>query len=362
MPASVSQCLSSSLIPSVRRVRRKRPLFVGRVESAFHPAMAHYDEIQSFCKEIAKKCFSEIWGRRLSRWLMVNERRRRAISGFGAPRPRKLPISRPLPLRALIAASESVRRLHGERRRLRCLHKLRPQRRGRRCGAERLAELPGPQHLLRPQRASPGPAVGSGARRRDRPIQGGRHPRRQARDRQHPATGITKILRVRKAPLDRDGTTITIRCCCFCFLGSSRQCPTLRLISILTFSSVIRMASRSAAAPPLRDWTRALIVRLRTGFCARDRIRRPRYLDGPRDRSDRPTDRRTRRKGRRVRRADDRHVERYLKSSWCTDELEWFDKQIRGPRGGERPGVCHSRPADRRGLWPDFCATSAATR
>jgi hypothetical protein len=32
-----------------------RPLFVGRVENAFHPAIAHYDEIPAFCKEIATK-------------------------------------------------------------------------------------------------------------------------------------------------------------------------------------------------------------------------------------------------------------------------------------------------------------------
>ena len=32
---------------------RMRPLSVGRVESAFHPAMDHYDVISSLCKEIA---------------------------------------------------------------------------------------------------------------------------------------------------------------------------------------------------------------------------------------------------------------------------------------------------------------------
>jgi hypothetical protein len=34
-----------------------RPLSVGRVESAFHPAMAHYGDIPTSCKEISTKRF-----------------------------------------------------------------------------------------------------------------------------------------------------------------------------------------------------------------------------------------------------------------------------------------------------------------
>jgi hypothetical protein len=36
-----------------------RPLFVGRVENAFHPAIATYGEVQVLCKEIATKSFSQ---------------------------------------------------------------------------------------------------------------------------------------------------------------------------------------------------------------------------------------------------------------------------------------------------------------
>jgi hypothetical protein len=34
-----------------------RPLSVGRVESAFHPAIAHYGEVQTCCKENVTKTF-----------------------------------------------------------------------------------------------------------------------------------------------------------------------------------------------------------------------------------------------------------------------------------------------------------------
>ena len=37
---------------------RMRPLSVGRVESAFHPATDHYREVQTFCKENVTKSFS----------------------------------------------------------------------------------------------------------------------------------------------------------------------------------------------------------------------------------------------------------------------------------------------------------------
>jgi hypothetical protein len=41
-------------IPSVRRLRGgMRPLSVGRVESAFRPAMIHHDEISILCEVIA---------------------------------------------------------------------------------------------------------------------------------------------------------------------------------------------------------------------------------------------------------------------------------------------------------------------
>jgi hypothetical protein len=35
-----------------------RPLFVGRVDSAFHPAIAHYGEVQMICKENVVESFS----------------------------------------------------------------------------------------------------------------------------------------------------------------------------------------------------------------------------------------------------------------------------------------------------------------
>ena len=44
------------LIPSVSLIaRRMRPLSVGRVENAFHPAMSYHSEISEFCKEFALK-------------------------------------------------------------------------------------------------------------------------------------------------------------------------------------------------------------------------------------------------------------------------------------------------------------------
>jgi hypothetical protein len=105
---------------------------------------------------------------------------------------------------------------HGERRRPRCPYQLRPQRRRRRGRAERLALRARLEHLLRPQRASPGVKLGSGARRRDRPFQRLCDTRRQAWDQQYSANGKRENQRARNAPLDRDCTTITNRRCRFC--------------------------------------------------------------------------------------------------------------------------------------------------
>ena len=40
---------------------RMRPLSVGRVESAFHPARCHYGNVHTFCKENATKIFSLLY-------------------------------------------------------------------------------------------------------------------------------------------------------------------------------------------------------------------------------------------------------------------------------------------------------------
>ena len=45
---------------------------------------------------------------------------------------------------------------------------------------------------------------------------------------------------------------------------------------------------------------------------------------------------------------------RYLKSSWCDDELEWFKEQVEGRAGrGGRVFVIHAQKTD-ESLWPDF--------
>jgi len=56
MPAIISQCLPLSLIPSDSPIaRRERPLSVGRLESAYHPATAHHTEVSVFYKGISEK-------------------------------------------------------------------------------------------------------------------------------------------------------------------------------------------------------------------------------------------------------------------------------------------------------------------
>jgi hypothetical protein len=63
MPASVSRRLSLSLIPSVAPVRGGlRPLFVGRVENAFHPAKNYHRMIPFCCKENVAKKFPQKGG------------------------------------------------------------------------------------------------------------------------------------------------------------------------------------------------------------------------------------------------------------------------------------------------------------
>ena len=53
---------------------------------------------------------------------------------------------------------------------------------------------------------------------------------------------------------------------------------------------------------------------------------------------------------------------RYLKSSWCKDELEWFKQQVQDRAGASgRVFVLRAQKTD-TALWPDFCATRAATR
>ena len=57
MPARVSQPLPYPF--GFAHARRLRPLSVGRLENACHPATDHHSEIPILCKENATKCFSE---------------------------------------------------------------------------------------------------------------------------------------------------------------------------------------------------------------------------------------------------------------------------------------------------------------
>ena len=106
----------------------------------------------------------------------------------------------------------------------------------------------------------------------------------------------------------------------------------LRLISILTSSSAIRTAIRCEGRAPLRDWTQALIRKLK------DQLRSLEtefndlhiWMDPEIDPTANLTDE-LRKKANASGVLMIVMSKRYLNSSWCRDELEWFREQIRGP-------------------------------
>jgi hypothetical protein len=76
--------LPLSLIPSVCPREADAAALVGRVESAFHPAIdQHITRFRFYVKNFHQK-FLRKASPALIRWLLVNERQRRAIPRFGA--------------------------------------------------------------------------------------------------------------------------------------------------------------------------------------------------------------------------------------------------------------------------------------
>jgi hypothetical protein len=111
----------------------------------------------------------------------------------------------------------------------------------------------------------------------------------------------------------------------------------------------------SGSRAPLRDWTHALIVRLKDGL--RDLRAEFDDLDIWMDPDIDPTAQLTDELKRKAGACGLLMIvvsERYLKSRWCHDELEWFKQQIKDRTGpGGRVFVIKAQQTD-SSQWPDF--------
>ena len=112
-------------------------------------------------------------------------------------------------------------------------------------------------------------------------------------------------------------------------------------------------------AAPLRDWTRSLIDRLSEGLHALE----PEFasldiwMDPQKDPTALLTDE-LRDKATRCAVLMIVISKRYLKSSWCTDELNWFQSQVEArPVGSGRVFVLRAQKTD-ESLWPKFLLDS----